>query len=528
MKLTEGFGRGVHFVIPGRQGLIVVCWLCLLFAAHWTQAQEEHASYCLCPGCLHASQATDGTNLELDSFRIGGRWFTTATDGFDVVRGTPRTLTYGVVPDGTPISGRAASTESTGPSNLVAFLNANVGSQSVWDPLIDDAYQRWAEVSGLTMVRETNDDGATMGNAGASGALGVRPDMRIGGRFIDGQSGSNTLAYNYFPDNSDQVIDTSNTNFYGLSFNNYLPLRNVLMHEAGHGLGFRHFESNNSAGLMEPFINTSFDGPQHDDILAAQRNYGDALEKNGGNDNTGNATGLGIFTASSQTFSIGTDADDNTTFVGANETDFISIDGANDTDVFAFSLSSTISYTFSLLLDPKGPTYNEGAQGGPQTALNTKALVNLELELLDSNGSAILSADANGAGLGELIYAVLDPGDYFARITAGAGAADNVQMYRLDISTGRVAGDADLDGDVDAFDITAVEQNFGSIGDPLTLLGDADGDGDVDAFDISAVEQNFGSTLALFEESNFDMNPEPSTLAIFVPGMLLVSRRRRA
>ena len=206
------------------------------------------------------------------------------------------------------------------------------------------------------------------------------------------------------------------------------------MHEAGHGLGFSHFESNNSNGLMEPSINTGFDGPQHDDILAAQRNYGDALEKNGGNDTTGNATSLGTLDAFNNTVSIGTAAKDNTPVVGANETDYISIDGTSDIDVFAFTLGGSDSYNVSILMDPKGPTYNEGAQGGSQSPLNTKALTNLELDLLDSNGSILFTADVNGNGLSEIINTVLASGNYFARISTGSGAVDNIQMYRLDIT----------------------------------------------------------------------------------------------
>ena len=267
MKLTEGFGRAVYLATKDRPCLITLCFLSLLLASDRIFAQE-HALSCPCVSCSHVSPVANGENLDFDAFRIGDRWFTTATDGFDANRGNPRTLTYGVVPDGTAIGG--FNGEPSAPSDLVSFLNTNIGPSSVWLPLIQDAYERWGEISGLTMVYEPNDDGAPL--AFNSGVLGVRADMRIGGHFIDGQSGSNTLAYNFFPDNSDQVVDTSNTSFFGNSSNNYVRLRNVMTHEAGHGLGFSHFESNNSAGLMEPFINTSFDGPQHDDILAAQRN----------------------------------------------------------------------------------------------------------------------------------------------------------------------------------------------------------------------------------------------------------------
>lgn len=378
---------------------------------------------------------------EVGLFRVGGRWSgTNNAANFTGARGDAITLTYGVVPDGTAINGTPIATESTGPSDLVAFLNTHIGSSTVWQPLIDQSYGRWGELSGLTFVHETNDDSATMGSLGATGVTGVRADMRIGGRFLDGQSGSNVLAYNYFPSNGDQVIDTSNISFYSNSANNYRALRNVLMHEAGHGLGFNHFESSNSSGLMEPSINLTFDGPQHDDILAVQRNYGDALEANGGNDTLSTATPFATFasTLGPQTQSIGTDADDNTFFVAPAEIDFVSIDGTSDTDIFSFTLLGSIAFDVSIILDPKGPTYLEGGQGGPQSSLNTKALSDLELELLDAGGSVLDAANLGPAGVAETLIAQLAPGDYFIRVAAAAGADDDVQLYQLDLTASLV------------------------------------------------------------------------------------------
>ena len=368
------------------------------------------------------------------------RWFGDSNAaGFTGVQGDPITLTYGIVPDGTAIGQRAnqPASESTGPSNLVAFLNNNVGPQSTWLPLIQDAYGRWGELSGLTMVYEANDDGAQMGPGGAPGVDNVRADMRIGGRFIDGQSGSNTLAYNYSPNSGDHVVDTSNSDFYSNANNNYRGFRNVFMHEAGHGLGFAHHESFDSQGLMEPFISTSFDGPQLDDILAVQRNYGDALEANGGNNSFNNATALGSLTPVSITdpvseLRIGSDASDTSNFVAANATDFVSIDGTSDRDAYGFTLTADGEVT--LQLDPRGPTYFEGPQGGTQTPLNTKALADLALSLLDAGGNAIASGNLFGAGFGETISMVLAAGDYFAVVRTQAGSDDNVQLYELAIS----------------------------------------------------------------------------------------------
>lgn len=395
-----------------------------------------HTHTCGCMACSQASStASDGVSTAPDELRLNNRWSSNVNAaGFTGSRGDAITLTYGLVPDGTTITG----SEGTSGSDLIAFLNTNIGPSTIWLPLFQQSYGRWAEISGLTMVYEANDDGNANGGINNTsppyGETGVRPDMRIGGHYIDGPSGSNTLAYNYYPSHGDQVMDTSNTSFFSSTSNNYRRLRNTIMHEAGHGIGIRHTESNNSGALMEPFISTSFDGPQHDDILAAQRYYGDAWEKNGGNDTTGSATGLGTFTGPTQTFSIGTDADDNTAFVGATEIDFISIDGLSDTDVFSFTLTGGPFFDIDILLNPKGPTYNEAAQGGTQQAFNTKALSDLELELLDSGGSTLFTANANAAGVSESILTTLAAGSYFARVSTQSGAADNVQLYQLDIT----------------------------------------------------------------------------------------------
>ena len=429
-----------------------VAGLAAAFLAPTTLDAQPHAlqvndagdvTGCTC-GTDHFGGTTAGSDGVLASpFRYFpdpfDRWFNNSNAaGFTGVQGDPITLTYGIVPDGTTINGTGVVGENTAlTSNLVQFLNTNVGSQALWTSLIDDAYQRWGELSGLTMVREINDDGAAMGSPGAGGVNGVRADMRIGGRFLDGQSGSNVLAYNYSPNNGDHVVDTSNTGFYSNATNNYRGFRNVFMHEAGHGLGFAHHESANSQGLMEPFISTSFDGPQHDDILAVQRNYGDALEANGGNNSFSNATALGSLDPVALTdpvseLRIGSDASDLTNFVAADATDFVSIDGTSDRDAYAFTLTADGDVT--LQLDPRGPTYLEGPQNGTQTPLNTKALADLALSLLDSAGNAIGSGNLFGAGFGETINMALAAGDYFAVVRTQAGSADNVQLYELAIS----------------------------------------------------------------------------------------------
>jgi hypothetical protein len=237
------------------------------------------------------------------------------------------------------------------------------------------------------------------------------------------------IAYNYYPNTGDMVIDTDDiAGGFGDATNNHRWGRNVIMHEHGHGMGIAHLESSNGQFLMEPFINTNFDGPQFDDILSAQRHYGDVLEKNGGNDTAGSAYAFGTL-ALNNTVSIGTDAND--AVVAATDTDFVSIDDDSDVDFFSFTLDLDTGILIELI--PQGPTYNEGAQGGTQTAFDTSAMADLTLALLDIDGTTIL-AFANDIGLGgieQILYHGLTPGTYFVQV---AGLSNQIQMYQLDLT----------------------------------------------------------------------------------------------
>lgn len=380
-------------------------------------------------------------------FRIANRWGRTATHG-NTSTGSPVTLTWGIVPDGTtlPNESQDNGTNRRDPSSIIDFLDRNVGSgrdvlqpdiqQKSWFPIVKQAYDRWSELSGLTFIYEPNDDGVPISGSTSStryGILGTRADMRVGGHFIDGASGSNTLAYNYFPSAGDMVIDTSNTGFYGNSGGNYLRLRNVIMHEVGHGLGFNHLVSNNSSQLMEPFISTSFDGPQIDDIVAAHRNYGDVLEKNGGNNSRATATPQGSLGQFGD-WSRGKDADFTSPSqrINPSQVDFISVDDNSDNDYFRFT--ATASGLLDLRVKPVGPTYNEGPQRDPPATQNPLDLQHrgvLFATILDANGSQVASARATQLGDTVTIDDVeLTAGqDYYARV---GSFSNDAQLYRVD------------------------------------------------------------------------------------------------
>ncbi len=360
------------------------------------------------------------------------RWDETATNGFLGVDawGTPTTITWSLAPDGTIIP-------SLTESNLISFLDANWGAgpggadftQRPWFFLFEQSFARLGALSGVTYVYEPNDDGVSglqsFSNAQtAGGMLGVRGDVRIGGKSFSPDN--TTLAANYFPDYGEMMVNTDQASFYTNDFENYRNMRNTIMHEAMHGLGVSHVNSSDGRFLLEPVITAIFDGPQLDDVLALQRLYGDALEKDGGNDAFELATPLGPLTTA-QPLVRGTLGDD--TIVDGAALDFVSIDNALDADYFRFTLNEQLDV--SLTLTPKGTTYLIAPEGsGAQEAYDTRTLNDLALTLFDSTGVQQLgaTADMGGLGAGEAIQRELWPGTYYARVT---GSQNDVQLYQL-------------------------------------------------------------------------------------------------
>jgi hypothetical protein len=365
------------------------------------------------------------------------RWsgFTANAQAQGFNQGDPLRLTWGIVADGTPINDQQFGGSANAPSNLRARLDLIYGSQATWQPLFQSVFDRWSSISGLSYSFEAADDGQEL--VVFDGVLGTRPDIRIGGKAIDGNN--NILAYNYFPDSGDMVIDT-NDNFYLNTANGSLGFRNVVYHEHGHGLGMNHIESNNSNFLMEPFLNTAFTGPQYHDVLSAQWAYGDANEKSNaglGNDISSRATSLGTVGLGG-TVSIGNDA--RNLPVAVNEVDFFSIDSSTDTDFYSFTVTDAGLVTVNL--EALGVAYNIGVEGsgGATINFNTSQRSDLRFDLLATDGSTVLtSLNATGLGGNELLsnFNLNASGTYFLRIN-GTNNADTIsldtQFYGLSVS----------------------------------------------------------------------------------------------
>lgn len=444
------------------------------------------------------------------AYEANDRWNNTATDGSTGSQGDPVTLTWGFVDDGTRITGGAG--EPTSDSDLLSFLDTEIGA-GAWLSIFTDSFDRLSALAGLSFAQELNDTGqAINATANPFGRLGVRPDLRIGGHSIDGQLGSNTLAYNYFPDHGDMVLDTDNSTFFANSTNNYRGFRNTIMHEVGHGLGLSHVDSSTAGLLMEPSISTAFDGPQLDDILGLQRNYGDIWEKGGGNDAFGSATALDPIVAGGIS-AIGTDGA--SVAVLSTQTDFVSIDDNSDVDFFSLILTEEL--VVALNLTPQGVTYNVGPQGGTQTSFDSKSLSDLTLQLLDTDGTTVLETANNApAGLGETIESILPAGTYYAHVT---GSADDVQLYELSVSS-FYGADFDEDGNVDLEDLDNWQAGYGIAGTAMHMDGDANGNQYVNGLDFLAWQRQFGSGIEPL--AGLAVAPEPAAVLLMLIGMAVI------
>ncbi|HEX8834555.1 MAG TPA: matrixin family metalloprotease, partial [Abditibacteriaceae bacterium] len=378
--------------------------------------REGRATFepCFAPGTEpEVIHTFDSAASSLNAYRVGGRWTQTVTNS-SLSRGDAMTLTWSIVPDTTAFSSGSGS----GNSNLVAWATTTYGSLENFKVFVRQMFSRYTDLTGIRYVEMTADDGQPLPNV--AGAAGVRGDIRIAGRNIDGNS--NTLAYNYFPNSGDMVIDTNDTFYAGDRDSAFFPTRglfNVLAHEHGHGLGLDHVCPTNGTKLMEPFISKAYEGLQRDDIQGSQRNHGDTLEYPSGNDSINAATDLG-------TLSIGTASRSN-----------LSIDGSNDVDVFRFGRDAA-NRGVTVTVAPLGASYDEGPQSGSScttwTSFDPRSQSNLIVQLLDGNGNLMAQADNGVAGATETISltGLSNSTSHYVRVLNSGG--DVLQGYEVEIT----------------------------------------------------------------------------------------------
>ena len=355
-------------------------------------------------------------------------------------QGTPATLTWSMpadglsIPDG--ITGGAAS-----PNNLNATFVTKFGSLEAGKSLLRQVYARWSELSGVNYT-EVTDDNAAWGSSGSN----TRGDIRVVGRTFGSTS---VLAYNYFPNNGDMVIVTSNSSAWTTA-NNQRYFRNILAHEHGHGLGFDHVCPTNNSKLMEPYLTTAFDGPQNDDIRAAQRQYGDHYEPNDT-----------IATASTLLNSSGTTTVTN-----------LSIDDNSDVDYYKFN--ANVGATVTVQVSPQGPSsYLNGAQNSNGTCTAGTSVFPLVVQDIvvgiyrGTSTTPIIEQNANIAGSAEAILNfAITVSDVYAIKVSTASLTDDIQLYTLYtniVATAPRIGDFDGNGIVNGGDLGILLALWGPI-----------------------------------------------------------------
>jgi hypothetical protein len=350
-------------------------------------------------------------------------------------QGSPITLRWSFVPDGLFISGGVG--EPGSPSNLFAQLDADFagqGGRTTWVSRFQACFDRWQQISGVTFTRVTSggndwDDGAAWGAAGAA----TRGDIRISMHPIDG-GGPGTLGYTQFPSGGDMVIDSDDA--WGNSTNLNRLLRNMVMHELGHALGIGHVCSSNSGQLMEPFLATGFDGPQHDDIRAVERHYGDPYEAD---DSAANANNLGTI-ATNTTLNNFCNVPAGLSGTPPANSSICSVDADAENDWWRFAVSGGVEV--SIQLTPQGfsyqqsPDYDQVGNCLNSTTMNSLAVANLDMQLIAANGTTVLAtANSAAAGANETIPNI-DVGTasfLYVRVYE-SGTTTGPQNYKLSIS----------------------------------------------------------------------------------------------
>ena len=401
----------------------------------WSQGTSSHVKTAF--GAVRALAISDAeSHLQNPQgiFQANDRWTSTATDGSTGDEGTPITLTWSFVPDGTMINNNNGQTLV---SDLIAKLNSTYGAPTIsndyttapWFPIFENAFASWAAETGNRYIYEPADDGAIFPipntfESGASGSLGTRGDVRIGGVLIDGNN--NTLAFNYSPNSGDMVIDTADTANFTNNTITKARFLNTIAHEHGHGLGLGHVCPIDQTKLMEPSVTTNFSGPQFDDSLTSQALYGDGFERYSSNKNNNT-----IATA----YNLGTL---NATGTAQN----VSIGNSNDIDIYRFQISSARQLSITVTPTPQA-AYLEGIQNAngscsSGTSFSPTNRQNLSIRVIDTDGTTVMgSSDTAVIGQVETLSNIqlLETGqDYYVEITGGgenSGDANNAQLYAL-------------------------------------------------------------------------------------------------
>lgn len=365
--------------------------------------------------------ATDLPSIEEAlRFNTGSSW--------NLGSGAPVELTWSFVPDGTLVADRNGNVDR--PSQLFSRLDslfAPYGGRDVWIAQFEQAFDRWGQLTGLSFRRvsvsgQAWDDGAPQ-SFSLNDQSATRGQIRIGMATVDGAG--TVLAYNFFPiSGGDMVMDESE--FWASPTNTFRYMRNVVMHEVGHGIGLGHVCSASHSFLMEPKLNTSFDGAQHDDVRGAQFHYGDLYEPN---PSAAFAFDLGALVPGDE-ITLG-DLPPPAVFGSSS----LSLRDSSDEDWFALALPEDVRLT--IRYEPIGFAYEDGDQSpdgscGPGPTTDSLRSADAEIRLFNEAVTELYAlADDGGPGQPELIDRVRFSGGTSLMLRVRSLATTQAQQYRL-------------------------------------------------------------------------------------------------
>jgi hypothetical protein len=201
---------------------------------------------------------------------------------------------------------------------------------------------------------------------------------------------------------------------------------------------------------MEPFVDTSYDGPRHDDIRNAQDLYGDPFEPN---DDLASATEAGIAMVGS-TLTPGTIPSPTVPFgskLSLNETN--SPPFTNDEDWYHFTALGP--GTMNITVTAIGATYEDNPQacGGTAnccsgTMTDSRRIADPIFELYDSTGTNLLATvDISGLGGTETLngWPLGSNQSFYLRVYTATESFIEPQMYSLTVLVIPPPGPGDFD-----------------------------------------------------------------------------------
>ena len=331
-------------------------------------------------------------------YEANARWSLTMFGNTGAI-GTPGRFGYSFVPDGTEVPDQGLG---GGPSDLQGTFTSQFGSANLWRQKFRQMFDSWEDLSGL-VYDEVSDDGAPLHFF--PGQIGQRGDLRIAGIVLLEPA---VLAYNFFPNNGDMVINTDHN--WGVPTDDYRFFRNVAAHEHGHGMGLGHVMPMSETKLMEPVLSTLFDGPQEDDLQGCQFLYGDTREDN---DDIGHATELGVISS-------------------GQAVELLAIERPSDKDWFLVEIP--VGFHLTVRAEPVGTSYMVGSQGGPPPVMrHSRSINNLRLSAYLSDGVSLLgSSNLGGVGFPETLQSIARPADGKVAVKVDVSTiAEDIQRYRL-------------------------------------------------------------------------------------------------